>query len=267
MARRARDVTVGWVRPVLPDPFYYLNNFRMVLASLESRYRELLSGEEQEFIRQFAALPEPSCALLVRMIMRVGMFFRLTRLEYPEIGDTAAAVAPLLEIGWVEEPVLDVSELHRLLTKAELSDHLAVPRDLWRLNKSELLDVLREQYTESRPFHGWCAQLNDRVLRPGAKPLAERFRVMFFGNFRQDWTEFVLSDLGISSYGASQYTPRRFALERTLMRSTRCIGVSGRSRRATVPGRSLRGFHRPSPIAIGWRSVSPTPALSSRNGL
>jgi hypothetical protein len=190
----------GGRRTVLPDPFYYLSNFRAVLASLDSRYGELLAKEEREFIRQFAALPEPSSALLVRMIMRVGMFFRLSRLAYPEIGDSAKAAGPLLRMGWVEEPVLDVGELHRLLTKAELVRHLALPRNLWRLKKLELLDVLRGQHAEPRPFQGWCAQLQDRIFRPVVKPLAERFRLLFFGNFHQDWTEFVLSDLGISSY-------------------------------------------------------------------
>jgi hypothetical protein len=134
------------------------------------------------------------------MIMRVGMFFRLSRLKYPEIGDPAAAAAPLLDLGWLEEPVLNVDQLHRVLTKAELAIHLSLANGLRRLNKAELLDVLREQHTEPRPFHGWCPQLNDRVLQPVLKPVAERFRLMFFGNFHQDWTEFVLSDLGISTY-------------------------------------------------------------------
>jgi hypothetical protein len=201
MARKAAELKVGrGGRPVLADPFYYLNNFRAVLKSLEGRYWELLTTEEREFIRRFATLPEPSCALLVRMIMRVGLFFRLSRLEYPEIGDTGAAAAPLLEIGWVEEPLLDVDALHRLLTKAELSVHLALPRGVFRLNKPELLDVLRERYTEPRSLRGWCARLKDRVFHPVVKPLTERFRLMFFGNFHQDWTAFVVSELGISSY-------------------------------------------------------------------
>jgi VRR-NUC domain/Fanconi anemia-associated nuclease SAP domain len=201
MARRAAELKAGrGGRPVLADPFYYLNNFRAVLTSLESRYGALLAGEEREFIRQFAVLPEPSSALLVRMIMRRGTFFRLSRLEYPEIGDSAAATAPLVDMGWLEEPVLDVGELHRLLTKAELSVHLALPGYLRRLNKPQLLDALRAQPTEPRPFHGWCPQLSDRVFRPVVKPLAERFRLLFFGNFHQNWTEFVLSDLGINAY-------------------------------------------------------------------
>jgi hypothetical protein len=190
----------GRGRPALADPFYYLNNFRTALMSLENRYRLLLAPEEREFIGRFAVLPQPSCALLVRMIMRAGMFFRLSRLKYPEIGDIAAATEPLFDIGWLEEPVLDVSDLHRLLTKPELSVHLPLARALGRLNKPALLDVLREQYKEPRPFRGWCPQLNDHVFRPAVKPLADRFRLLFFGNFHQDWTEFVLSDLGISSY-------------------------------------------------------------------
>jgi hypothetical protein len=201
MVRRAVELKTGRAgRPVLADPFYYLNNFRAVLTSLESRYWELLTKEEREFISRFAALPEPSCALLVRMIMRVGMFFRLSRLEYPEIGDPEAAAAPLFHLGWLEEPVLDVAEVHRLLTKAELSVHLALPRSLWRLNKLELLKALRERHQEPQPFRGWCKQLNDRAFRLAVKPLAERFRLLFFGNFHQDWREFVLADLGISSY-------------------------------------------------------------------
>jgi hypothetical protein len=201
MVRRAAELKAGvGGRPVLADPFYYLNNFRAVLTSLEKRYRELLPTEERQFIAQFAALPEPSCALLVRMIMRQGIFFRLSRLHYAEIGDTAAAAAALFDIGWLEEPAFNVSELHRLLTKDELIRYLPLSRQLCRLGKSALLEVLRTQYPESRSFHEWCQRSQDRVFHPIVKPLAERFRLMFFGNFHQDWTEFVLADLGINSY-------------------------------------------------------------------
>ena len=32
------------------------------------------------------------------------------------------------------------------------------------------------------------------------KPLCDQLRLLFFGNFRQDWSEFVLTDLGIFKY-------------------------------------------------------------------
>jgi hypothetical protein len=187
-------------RPILADPFYYLNNFKTVLSSLEERYRDLLSADELQFIAQFAELPRPSCALLVRMIMRKGAFFRLSRLRYPEIGSAAEAAAPLFGLGWLQDAVLDVSQLHRLLTKDELMNHLGFPRPLCRVNKSALLDVISEQYPESRQFQEWCKHSQDRVVHPIVKPIAEGFRLMFFGNFHQDWTEFVLADLGIYTY-------------------------------------------------------------------
>jgi len=187
-------------RSVLPDPFYYLNNFRAVLVSLEARYADVLSARERQFMADFTRLPIPSCALIVRMIMRKGEFFRLSRLSYPEIGDTVAAAAPLWDVGWLDQPVLDVGELHGLLAKDELIRYFPVLRSLGRLGKPALLEVLREQYPDSRPFEAWCGNFPDRVLHPTIKPLAENFRLMFFGNFHQDWTEFVLKDLGINTY-------------------------------------------------------------------
>jgi hypothetical protein len=191
-------------RPVLADPFYYLNNFKTVLTSLEERYRDLLSAEELQFIVQFANLPRQSCALLVRMIMRRGVFFRLSQLRYPEIVNAAEAASPLFDVGWIQEPFLDVSQLHRLLTKDELMGYLGLPRSLGKLNKSALLDVIAAQYPESRSFQEWCGHSHDRVFHPIVKPLAEQFRLMFFGNFHQDWTDFVLADLGIFNYEATR---------------------------------------------------------------
>ena len=91
MARRYRleQPKVPRGRGKLPDPFYYLNNFQTVLASIDRRYADLLSSEERQFIAHFSALPRASGALLVRMVMRQGSLFRLSRLKYPEIGETA----------------------------------------------------------------------------------------------------------------------------------------------------------------------------------
>jgi tetratricopeptide (TPR) repeat protein len=38
------------------------------------------------------------------------------------------------------------------------------------------------------------------VLHVAITELCERLRLMFFGSFREDWAEFVLSDLGIRRY-------------------------------------------------------------------
>jgi hypothetical protein len=188
-------------RGPLPDPLYYLNNFQTVLASLDARYAELLSPEERQFIAHFGALPQAPRALLVRMVMRRGVFFRLTRLNYAEIGETSSAMAPLLDEGWVEvDPFLDVKQLQQLLTKAELIQHFSLSRQCRKLQKSELVNDLRAQYPESLPFSAWCPESTDRLYHLTVDPLCEVFRLLFFGNFHQDWTEFVLTDLGVLTY-------------------------------------------------------------------
>lgn len=187
-------------RPSLPDTLYYLNHFRHLMASVQARCGSLLSAEERQFIGSFAALPEPSAALLVRMTMRRGPLFRSSRLRYPEIGDIAYAAAPMLDNGWLKEPSLDMAALHGLLTKRELAEHLALSADECRLSKPKLLELLRDRHPDSRPFHGWCPTSADRVFHPVIRPLAERFRLLFFGNFRQDLTDLVLVDLKIMAH-------------------------------------------------------------------
>jgi hypothetical protein len=183
------------------DPFYYLNNFESVLSSLLERYRDLLSAEERQFISHFGALPKVSRALLVRMIMRKGELFRASKLNYGEIGETRAAVAPLLEAGWVDaRPPLRMGQLQALLTKAELVRHFLLPAWHGRLNKTQLVEILLGRYPDAKPYQNWCAGSSDLVYHLLAASLCERFRLMFFGNFRQGWSEFVLADLGIFSY-------------------------------------------------------------------
>jgi hypothetical protein len=188
-------------RAPLPDPFYYLNNFQAVLSSIEERYAQLLSYEERQFMTRFRALPQTSRALLVRMVTRRGTMFRRSRLQYAEIGDTSAAAGPLVQLGWVDEaPDLDVQRLQTLLTKAELIDNFPILRRHRALKKAELAAVLRAQTLGSQPFQAWCKQTRDRVYQLIVAALCERFRLMFFGNFRQDWSEFVLADLGVFTY-------------------------------------------------------------------
>jgi len=188
-------------RGELPDPFYYLNNFQTVLASIDRRYAALLSSEERQFIAHFSTLPRASSALLVRMVMRQGSLFRRSRLQYPEIGDAAAAVASLIQAGWVDDsPHLEVTQLQKLLTKAELLRYFSVSRTYRNFNKSDLVAVLRAWHPGSKSFLAWCQESGDRVYHLAVAGLCERFRLMFFGNFDQDWTEFVLTDLGICAY-------------------------------------------------------------------
>jgi tetratricopeptide (TPR) repeat protein len=185
----------------LDDPFYYLNNFMQVLDWLEHRYADVLSVEEQAFIREFSRQPRESRALLVRMVMRKGLHFRAGKLNYVEIGDIAHAAEPLLAAGWIDEQSpLPIGELFVVLLKAEILHSFGAAIEQPKGKKTEWLASLSEQLSEERSFAQWCPQLNDRLFTLTIMDLCDRFRLMFFGNLYQDWSEFVLADLGIFTY-------------------------------------------------------------------
>lgn len=185
----------------LDDPFYYLNNFMQVLDWLEHRYADVLSVEEQAFIRDFRRQPRESRALLVRMVMRKGLHFRAGKLSYVEIGDIASAAEPLLAAGWISaQSPLQIEELFDVLLKAEILHCFGAAIDQPKGKKTEWLATLSEQFCESQSFAQWCPQLNDRLFTLTIMDLCDRLRLMFFGNLYQDWSEFVLADLGIFTY-------------------------------------------------------------------
>jgi hypothetical protein len=184
-----------------PRPFYYLENFCTALAWLRQRYGDLLNETEHAFIARFHELPRPSAALLARMIGRKGDLFRTSKLGYSEIGCPSAAAAALIELGWVDcRPVLTLEELGRLLRKSELQRAFNISGAACSVRKSELLTYIGAVFAPPRALADWWPDAPDVIYRLAAKPLCDRLRLLFFGNFRQDWSQFVLADLGIFKY-------------------------------------------------------------------
>nr|WP_256597515.1 VRR-NUC domain-containing protein [Pseudomonas sp. 31-12] len=172
-----------------------------VLDWLEHRYADVLSVEEQAFIRDFRRQPRESRALLVRMVMRKGLHFRAGKLSYLEIGDIASAAEPLLAAGWIsDQSPLQIEELFDVLLKAEILHCFGAVIEQPKGKKTEWLAFLSEQFCEAQSFAQWCPQLNDRLFTLTLMDLCDRLRLMFFGNLYQDWSEFVLADLGIFTY-------------------------------------------------------------------
>ncbi|MDB6088661.1 MAG: hypothetical protein JWN85_1445 [Gammaproteobacteria bacterium] len=184
-----------------PRPYYYLENFSLALDWLQSRYGELLSAQEQAFIRDFGRLPTKSSALIARLITRQGDLFRTSKLVYAEIGCPKRAAAPLIELGWLDpRPSLSFPNLCRLLRKPELLSALALAGKARSARKAELLTLVGDIAAQTRPLDAWWPGAPDQVFHVTIAPLCERLRLMFFGNFRQTWSEFVLADLGIFRY-------------------------------------------------------------------
>ncbi len=191
----------------LADPFYYLNNFRLVLDWVATRYDDLLNDEERTFSHQFANLPEPSQALLVRMVMRKGVLFRASKLVYAEIGDVHIAAAPLLAQGWIDDkPDLGLEQLFSLFTKSDLAPiTAAAPAGIAR--KTELLAWAQACHPQAQPLTDWLPTNPDTVFENKVDALCERLRLMFFGNLSQDWSEFVLTNLGIYTFEQVALSP------------------------------------------------------------
>jgi hypothetical protein len=184
-----------------PRPYYYLENFTVALDWLRDRYRDLLADEERNFMADFARLPRESAALVVRMIMRQGDLFRTSKLNYAEIGCPRQAAAPLMEMGWLDpRPGISFPNLCRLLRKAELWSALRLRGAARAVRKAELIPLVGELAEETRPLDEWWPEAPDVVFHVRVVPLCVRLRLMFFGNFRQTWSEFVLADLGIFRY-------------------------------------------------------------------
>ena len=183
------------------DPLYYLYNFRQVLSWVEQRYADLLNHDELAFIQAFAGLPTAAQALLVRMVMRKGQWFRSDKLDYSEIGDTQAALAPLLALGWVEaDAPMTLEQLWPLLRKDELALCFAGQLARPRAGKAELLAQLQALELPARPLAEWYPGFAPDLLHWRLQPLCDRMRLLFFGNLYQDWSDFVLTDLGVFRY-------------------------------------------------------------------
>ena len=188
--------------PALDPSLYYLSNFLTALAWLDERYDDVLSADEHHFIRCFSQLDTASQALLVRLIMRKGPHFRASKLHYAEIGCVQQAAAPLLELGWLNAAhPLHFTELFALLRKDELVLQFRHQLPNASLKKSELFEHLADQHSLQQPFSAWCPTLADEQLYSlNLGELCDSLRLLFFGNLHQDWSEFVLAELGIFRY-------------------------------------------------------------------
>ncbi len=190
-------------RRQLADPFYYLRNFERVLAVLDARYGALWSAEERRFVTGFATLPRASRALLVRMAIRAGDLFRAGDLVYAEIGDVGSALAPLLACGWAGQvTALPIARLIPVFTKEELLSYFAAPGASRRAGKPALAAILRAQHPAPVSLVPWSCTTGELLYELRVAGLCDQLRAMYFGNFHQDWTEFVRTELGVLSYEA-----------------------------------------------------------------
>ena len=77
-----------------------------------------------------------------------------------------------------------------------------------QVRKADLLTSIEAMPLAARRLTEWWPDAPDVIFRVVIKPLCDHLRYLFFGNFSQDWSEFVLTDLGIFKY---EQVPRDMA--------------------------------------------------------
>lgn len=191
--------------PELP-PFYYLHNFHQVLRWVRQHSLDLLEPGQLACGDAFLQVSTSAQALLVRLIMRKADVFRTDKLRYAEIPDLPAAVQELSDAGLAQaDPQLDLDELFHLHTLPELRAMFdSLPSGA---RKGECRDwVAARQGMQARPYPAWVCAVHPAggLLRlpQAVSQWAQRLQLLFFGNQYQDWSEFVLSDLGLYRYEA-----------------------------------------------------------------
>ncbi len=189
-----------------PHRYYYLHNFERALAWVRDRYGDLLEGPESAFLARFGQLPQPSRALLVRLLLRRGPWFLESKIAYEEIPAIGEAATPLLELGWLNaQHPMGLDEFFALHTKAELLQRFAQSPIHAGMLKAQMLQALRAEHYLQQSYLQWNPQSQLGAWCVMVVEQCERFRLMFFGNLYQSWSEFVLADLGIFQYEQVQF--------------------------------------------------------------
>lgn len=168
-----------------------------VLDVVAARHADLLDAAELGWVAALHALPEPSRRLYVRLATRRAACFRLSKLRYDEIGDIASAAAGLIEGGLAsEEAPASLARLLAAFTVGEIDRLLDVPTGAGPRRAGKVRALLERDASADRAALA-CA---DAWVAPRGLGHFGLFRLCFFGNLRQDLSEFVLSDLGAVRY-------------------------------------------------------------------
>jgi hypothetical protein len=197
---------------------YYLENFNYLFDFVGTHYADILNEREKNYLSGFSELSDNAQKLYVRLAGRRGPWFRLDKLNYVEISDIAAAVNELIAAAYLSpiESLQEPENLLKLMTKSELISWFEGANkrlsrqalDQWLIEK-----VLPQTLLSSVPF---------QIVEPIGLDILQILKLLFFGNPYQDFTEFVLRDLGITPFekyqldSAGRFFDARSVLDTTI---------------------------------------------------
>lgn len=173
---------------ILPEK-YYLTYFLDLIAFVQKHSNHLLDAEDQLFLKQFFSLSENAQCLFIRFINRKGEFFRQDKLSYEEI-NTSSAISELSDQSFVTPVLKGTEELLPLYTKAELLGHYE-HLELKKTIKKEDLYMELISGGDFQPLISICT-----VVKLEKQEAVEYLKMLFFGHYHAQMTEFVIRDVG-----------------------------------------------------------------------
>ncbi len=168
---------------------YYLDNFTFLLDFVSRRYSDLLSEQEKQFHASFQALSPDSRKLFVRLTNRKGPYFRVDKLNYPEVASLGVEIRALVAASFILPTIPDLDAAIRVCSKADLLRLDACAGFPHSTKKQVLADYLLSG--QVNPVH----ELVIEVVKLAWAEELTVFKLLFFGNFHQDMTAFVMHEL------------------------------------------------------------------------
>lgn len=195
----------------LLPPTYYHTHFREMMAFVTGVYGDGLGRDEREFMARSDQLGEPAQCLYIRMVNRKTAIFRLRDLNYPEIGDMAAAMDGLSTYGFVRG--VEAGDYRVCL------DGLTKP-ELVKLARTAGLPDMRANWSKGDMIayvHDLLSYDDFVEVEDIGAAFVPRFRervgfllYLYFGKLNDNLIDFTLRDLGILSVKARESHTARF---------------------------------------------------------
>ncbi len=237
---------------------YYLDNFEILLAETASGYADFLRGDDRRFVTAFRELPLDARRLYVRLLARKGPWFRRDRLGYREI-DCETAIVALQDRGFARAAgAAETAARLALLSLAEL--HALLDDPAGRIDgvfRRATRAALRGELELAVGDAAESLDMATRVPLIGLEHLetVRRLQLLFFGNLRQDLSDFVLADLGVVRFEKAALGGRSFpnsdAVDEHLRlfdASAAVLGASGEDRETLLPGAAATGLAASHPV-------------------
>ena len=182
-----------------PPEGYYQNNCRTLVAFVLAQHGEILKPKVFNSLTNYLNASDGAQRLFARLLTRKGPLFRVDSLSYSEIDNITDAISELEYLQLVSyNPNFAADSILGLLKKAELVDLGANIPGIKKLKKGEILTEFSARFPDAALRQRASKCINwIGITHPEAWEMA---RVLYFGESVQDWSAFVLRDLGHIRY-------------------------------------------------------------------